>query len=143
MFVNGIKKKIAYLTIIKQAIEGEPIEIWGDPNIAKDIVYVKDFIQMIEKAINNKTAQGMYNVGTGMPTTLEEQIKGIIEVFSESDKKSSIVYRPEMPSQTSYLYDISKTKNDLHYEVMYPYIEMLKDMKEEINNPWFINGILK
>jgi hypothetical protein len=26
---------------------------------------------------------------------------------------------------------------------MYPYIEMLKDMKEEINNPWFINGILK
>jgi hypothetical protein len=41
------------------------------------------------------------------------------------------------------LYDISKTKNDLHYEVMYPYIEMLKDMKEEINNPWFINGILK
>lgn len=143
MFVNGIKKKIAYLTIIKQAIAGAPIEIWGDPNIAKDIIYVKDFVQMIEKAINSKTAQGMYNVGTGMPTTLEEQIKGIIEIFSKSDKKSSIVYRPEMPSQTSYLYDISRTKNDLHYKVMYPYIAMLKDMKEEMNNPLLINGILE
>lgn len=143
MYVNGVKKKMAYLTIIKQAIAGETIEIWGDPNIAKDIVYVKDFIQMIEKAINSKTAQGIYNVGTGIPTTLEDQIKGIIEVFSKPDKKSPVVYRPEMPSQTSYLYDISRTKKDLHYKVMYPYIEMLKDMKEEINNPWLISGILE
>jgi len=143
MFVNGVKKKMAYLVIIKKAIEGEPIEIWGDPTIAKDIVYVKDFIQMIEKAINSKTAQGMYNVGTGMPTTLEEQIKGIIEVFSKPDKKSSVIYRPEMPSQTSYFYDISRTKDDLHYEVEYPYLEMLRDMKKEMNKPLLINEILK
>ena len=134
---------MAYLVIIKKAIEGEPIEIWGDPTIAKDIVYVKDFIQMIEKAINSKTAQGMYNVGTGMPTTLEEQIKGIIEVFSKPDKKSSVIYRPEMPSQTSYFYDISRTKDDLHYEVEYPYLEMLRDMKKEMNKPLLINEILK
>ena len=47
--------------------------------------------------------------------------------------KSKIVYCPEKPSQTSYLYDISKAKNDLQYSVQYPYIEMLKDMKIEMN----------
>ncbi|MBA7699181.1 hypothetical protein ES703_107869 [subsurface metagenome] len=137
MYVNGIKKEMAYLTFIRKAIKGEPIEIWGNPNIAKDIVYIKDLIQMIEKAINSECAQGIYNVGTGVPTTLDEQIKGVIEVFCESDKKSKIIYRPDKPSQNSYLYDISKAKKDLGYDVKYPYIEMLKDMKKEMNNPIF------
>lgn len=137
MYVNGIKKTMAYLLFIKKAIAGESIEIWGDPNIAKDIVYVKDFNQMIEKAINSKTAQGIYNVGTGIPTTLEDQIKGVVEIFSNPEHKSKIVYRPDKPSQSSHLYDVSKAKKDLQYKVMYPYLEMLKDMKKEMNNPWF------
>ena len=136
MYVNGIKKTMAYLTFIKKAIAGETIEIWGNPNIAKDIVYIKDFTQIIEKAIISDTAQGIYNVGTGIPTTLEEQIKGVIEVFSKPENKSEIIYCPEKPSQTSYLYDISKTKKDLNYKVMYPYLEMLKDMKNEMEKPW-------
>jgi UDP-glucose 4-epimerase len=141
IYMNGKKTSIAYLTFIEKAIAGEPIEIWGDPNIVKDIVYVKDFIQMIEKAINSETAQGIYNVGTGIPTTLEEQIKGVIEVFCEPGHKSKIIYCPDKPSQTSYLYDVSKAKKELQYKVMYPYIEMLKDMKNEMNNPWFKNII--
>ena len=141
MYVNGIKKTMAYLVFIKKAIAGETIEIWGDPNIPKDIVYVKDFVQIIEKAIDSEKAQGIYNVGTGMPTTLEEQIRGVVEVFSEPNHKSKIVYSPDKPSQTSYLYDVNKAKNELQYKVMYPYIEMLKDMKKEMNNPWFRNII--
>lgn len=139
MYVNGIKKTMAYLEFIKKAIVGKPIEIWGNPNIPKDIVYVKDFVQMIEKAINSKTAQGIYNVGTGMPTTLEEQIRGVVEVFSNPKHKSKIIYRPEKPSQTSYLYDVSNAKKELKYRVMYPYKKMLEDMKKEMNNPWFKN----
>lgn len=143
MYVNGIKRTMAYLTFIEKAIKGEPIEIWGDPNISKDIVYVKDFIQLVEKAINSKTAQGVYNVGTGIPTTLEEQIKGVIEVFSDPANKSKVVYRPDKPSQTSYLYDVSKAKVELQYNVKYPYLEMLKDIKLEMNNPLLKNVINK
>ena len=143
MYVNGIKNTMGYLVLIEKAIKGETIEIWGDPSIAKDIVYVKDFIQMIERAINSKTAQGVYNVGTGIPTTLEEQIKGIVEIFSTPECKSKIIYCPEKSSQTSYLYDISKAKNELDYKVMYPYIEMLKDIKKEMSNPIFKLNLLK
>jgi UDP-glucose 4-epimerase len=140
MYINGEKRTMAYLTFIKKAMKGESIEVWGDPNIAKDIVYVKDLIQLIESAVNSKTAQGIYNVGTGILTTLEEQIKGVIEVFCEPKNKSKIVYRPDKLSQTSYLYDVSRAKKELNYKVMYPYIEMLKDMKKEMSNPLFKNN---
>ncbi len=141
MYVNGVKKTMAYLALIKKAIAGQPIEIWGDPSITKDIVYVKDFVQMVEKAIISNSAQGIFNVGTGIPTSLEDQIRGIIEVFCDPNNMSEIIFCPDKPSQTSYLYDVSKAKKDLGYVVKYPYIEMLKDMKSEINNPWFKNTI--
>ncbi|MFH0726845.1 MAG: NAD(P)-dependent oxidoreductase [Pseudomonadota bacterium] len=137
MFVNGSKTEMAYLVFIRKAIEGEPIEIWGNPQIEKDIVYVKDFVQIIERAVESKKAQGIYNVGTGIPTTLEQQIKGIVEVFGTPGKQSELIYKPYKPSQTSYLYDISRTQKDLGYVVRYPYIKMLEDMKKEINNPIF------
>lgn len=132
MYVDGKIKDMACMYIIERAIQGKEIEIWGDPNKSKDIVYIKDFIRIVEAAISSKTAQGIYNVGTGIPTTLEEQILGIIEVFSDGDKRSKVVYQPDKKSQTSYLYDISRTERDLNYKVKYPYIEMLQDMKKEM-----------
>ncbi|MCW1734239.1 NAD-dependent epimerase/dehydratase family protein [Anaerorudis cellulosivorans] len=137
MYVNGLKTKMAYLTFIEKAQRGETIEIWGDPTIKKDIVYIKDFIQLIEKAILNPTAHGIYNVGSGTPISLEEQIKGIVEAFGKPGKKSPIIYRPDKPSQISYLYDITKAKKELGYKVKYPYKIMLEDMKKEMNNPMF------
>jgi len=137
MYVNGVKTEMAYAVFIKKAIKGEPIEIWGNPQIAKDIVYVKDFVQIIKGAIESTKAQGIYNVGTGIPTTLEQQIKGVVEVFCAPGRKSELIYRPDKPSQTSYLYDISRTQKDLDYVVRYPYIKMLEDMKREMNNPIF------
>lgn len=142
MYVNGQKRQMAYLILIQKAIAGAEIEIWGNPKIAKDMVYIKDFIQLIENAINSNTAQGLYNVGTGIPTSLEEQIRGIVEVFCEKGKKSKIVYCPNKPSQTSYLYDISKARRELNYQVKYPYLEMLKDMKKEMDNNWFNNLLI-
>ncbi len=131
-YVNGAKMDMAYMYFINRARRGEGIEIWGDPTKAKDIVYIKDFAQIVEAAINSTKAQGFYNVGTGIPTTLEEQVRGVVDVFSPMNKKSVITYAPEKQSQTSYLYDISRTQEDLGYRVKFPYRKMLEDMKAEI-----------
>jgi len=132
LYVDGKAQDMACMYMIERAIRGEEIEIWGDPTQAKDIVYIKDFIQIVAAAIASETAQGIYNVGTGTPTSLEEQILGIVEVFSEPDKRSPVVYRPDKKSQASYLYDISRTEQELKYQVRYPYIQMLEDMKQEM-----------
>lgn len=115
MYVNGEKSPVAYRYLIQKAIKGEALEIWGDPNAAKDIVYVKDFKQMVLKSRESSQAKGFYNVGTGKGTTLEAQIKGIASVFSPKDTPSQIIYKPEKPTQTSYLYDIENAKLELNY----------------------------
>jgi len=137
MYVDGQQRVMAYRYLIKKAIAGESIEIWGDSNRTKDVVYVKDFNQMLIKAMISNKAQGMYNVGTGVPTTLEEQIRGIVEVFSPKDKPSKIIYCPDKPSQTSYLYDIGNAVRDFSYKPKYLYIEMLEDMKYEMEGNRF------
>jgi len=137
MFVNGEMRSIAYLLMIEHAMKSEPLEIWGNPNIRKDMVYVKDFNQIVVGAIESSSAQGVYNVGTGVGTSLDEQVKGIVEVFSPNGKPSPIVYRPEKPSQTGYIYDISKTHKDLGYTPKFPYLTSLRDMKIEMQGNRF------
>lgn len=131
-YKNGKKEMLAYRKLIKQAMDGEPIEMWGDPTLSKDIVYVKDFAQMVYKAILTDKDGGVYNVGTGKTTSLKEQIEGIIEVFSPKNKKSVIIPRPDMPDSRSFTMDITNAKEDLGYEPKYNYINYLKDFKKEM-----------
>ncbi|QIA08521.1 NAD-dependent epimerase/dehydratase family protein [Draconibacterium halophilum] len=137
MYVNGKSVPMGYRFFIQKAINSEPIEIWGDPNRAKDIVYVKDFNQMLNRAIDSDLDKGFYNVATGKPITLEDQIRGVVDVFSPEDKQSEIIYRPNKPSQNSYLYDITNAKKELGYQPEYSYREMLWNMKEEMKGSRF------
>lgn len=131
-YVDGKKRMKAYRLMINQAIQGEPIEMWGDPNKAHDIVYVKDFCQMIFKGIEVDKEHEIYNVGTGIPVSLKEQIEGMVQVFSPKDNPSEIIPRPDKPNSRSYVMDISKAENDLGYSSEYDYISYLKDFKKEM-----------
>lgn len=130
-YVDGIRRQIGYRTLIDKAIKGETIEVWGNPMRKKDMVYVKDFCQMLYKALFVNLEEGYYNVGTGIGTTLLDQIKGIVKVFS-AEKKSRIVMAPDKPNAPQYIMDITPAVNDLGYKPKYDYISMLKDMKKEM-----------
>ena len=136
--VDGIKRWISFRLLIEKAKKGEDIEVWGDPTRSKEMVYVKDVAQIISQCIEDKEHGGMYNVGSLHQVTLEEQIDGIIEVFSR-DKKSKKVYRPDKPDALFNHLDISKTITELGYEPQYDYIRWLKDFKEEENNNRFVD----
>jgi UDP-glucose 4-epimerase len=131
-YMNGERKKLGYRILMERAMEGKPIEMWGDPTLGKDIVYVKDFTQMIYKALLADVEGGIYNVGTGKTVTLEEQIKGIIEVFSPEGKKSEIIPRPDKPDSRSFVMNIDNAKEELGYSPKYSYIDYLKDFKKEM-----------
>lgn len=130
-YVDGVKHKIGYRILIDKAISGEKIEVWGDPSRKKDMVYVKDFCQMLYKALFVEKDEGYYNVGTGIGTTLLDQIKGMVEVFG-GDKKSEIVMAPDKPNAPQYIMDITPAVNDLGYHPEYDYISMLQDFKKEM-----------
>lgn len=130
--VNGEKKILGYRQIIDRAMAGDTLEIWGDPVRAKDVVYVRDFCQLLTKAIEvDGVDGGRFNVGTGIGTTTEEQIRGIAEVFAPSGQ-AKIVYRPDMPSGPSYIMDIANCREVLGYEPEYDYMHYLIDFKREM-----------
>lgn len=131
-YVDGVKKVLAYRHLMNQAIKGEPIEMWGDENKAKDIVYIRDFCQMLYKAIFVDIDHGFYNVGTGTSVTLKEQIEGLIEVFSPKEKKSKIIHLPEKPDSRNFIMDITNAREELGYEPEYYYLDYLKDFKKEM-----------
>lgn len=128
--VDGIKRWVSFRWIIEQAKKGEDIEVWGDPTRSKEMVYVKDVAKLIGQCIENNEASGVYNVGSMHQVTLEKQIDGIIEVFTQ-EKKSKKIYRPDKPDALFNHLDISKTISELGYSPDYDYIGWLKDFKKE------------
>ena len=70
---------------------------------------------------------GTYNAGTGIKTTLREQIQGMIDVFSPEDNKSEIIEVPDKPTFDSFVMDISNAKEELGYQLEYTYIKYLED----------------
>ncbi len=131
-YVDGIQKKIGYRLLIDRAKAGEPIEVWGDPSRVKDMVYVKDFCQMLFKALFVKKDCGYYNVGTGVGTSLLDQIKGMVDVFGEEGKTSQLIMRPDKPNAPQYIMDITPAVQELGYKPQYSYLEMLRDFKYEM-----------
>ncbi|MBR4678318.1 MAG: NAD(P)-dependent oxidoreductase [Bacteroidales bacterium] len=131
-FVDGKKRWTGQRAIIEQAKKGEDIELWGNPNAARDVFYVKDCTQIIEKCLSANGESGTYNVGTGWVVTRREQIQGLIDIFGDKMHPSKIVVRSDKPDSPTYLLDISKTIGQLGFEPKYDYITYLKDLKHEM-----------
>ena len=131
-YPNGKKTKRPVYTMIERAMNSEPLEIWGNPNYSKDMVHVYDFSQMLCKAVLVDRNQGFYNIGTGIPVTLEEQIRTIIQVFSPKENPSEVVYRPDLKSGGGFLMDVSNAKEELGYEPQYDCLKLFESYKEEM-----------
>ena len=79
----------------------------------------------------------MYNVGTGIGTTMEEQVRGIVDVFSPAHAKSPIFYNADKPDAVEYVFDMSKTEHNLGYHMEYGYRRYLADFKAEMRKQTF------
>lgn len=138
IYVNGKYYKTGIQTFIENAISGKPIEIWGNPNISRDIVYVKDIARAFSLAIKSDKAEGLYNMTLGKATTLYEQVETVIKIFGK-DKKSQIVMRPDKKNNTpSFLFDMTKAENDFGFVPEYDNFEkMMIDYKNEMESGRF------
>ena len=133
IYIDGKVRAPRFTVFIRNAIAGAPIEIWGDPSRGHDFVYVKDVAGAIVGAIDSPKAHGLYNIASGVRTSIDEEVKGIVEVFSSPTRRSEIRYRPDKPNiPNTYLYDVSKAKRDFGYTVHYPFMKMLEDIKHEM-----------
>lgn len=131
-YKDGRKRWQGLRLLIEQAKAGEDIELWGNPDCARDFFYVKDCVRLIERTLSSDGGSGVYNVGTGKAVTRMEQIQGIIRVFSPKDRPSRIVIDRSRPDSPFFLLDIRKTVEELGYTPKYDYISALEDLKREM-----------
>ena len=129
IYVNGKAYKSGIATFIDNAKEGKNIELWGNPHIKRDIIYVKDVADAYVLALSSNKTYGLYNMTSGTQLDLEDQAKAVIEVFGNKEHKSHIVYKP------SFLYSMEKAKKDFGFIPKYTdYMEMMKDYKKELES---------
>lgn len=130
---DGSYRKSTFELFFEKALNGDPIEVWGDQSIKRDHVYIKDVVEAIYKAATSKDAKGIYNIASGVGYSQYDEAATWAELLQPDTGKSEIILRPDLPGLTrGYILDISKAKRDLGWEPKYTNLmDMFKDYLEE------------
>jgi UDP-glucose 4-epimerase len=93
---------------LRSALYGKPFFVWGDGEARKDYIFIDDFVAILFKLIDLKTANQILNVGSGITFSINEIMKEVKEVYPEftwgyKEVKKSDVFKNEL--------DISKLKS--------------------------------
>lgn len=137
LYINGTYVKSGLQIFIEKAQAGEDITIYGEKNLSRDIVYVKDVAHAFYLAIKSEKTYGLYNMTSGKGVTLQEQAEVITDVFAQNiGKKSKIIYKPEIKNNTpSFLFSMEKAKRDFGFVPKYSdFRVMMSDFKEDMDN---------
>lgn len=136
LYINGTLRKSGLKIFIDNASEGKDICIFGNKDLSRDVAYVKDVAHAFYLAMKSENTSGLYNMTSGRGVTLQEQAEVIADLWAPSpDKKSRIVYRPEVENNTpSFLFSMEKAKRDFGYEPAYAdFRVMMEDYKKDLD----------
>jgi len=111
----------------RQALNGEPLEIYGDGHQTRDFIYIDDLIQAIMLSVEADAGGEVFQIATHKETTVNEiaqMVKTLVE--SKTGRNVTILYGDSKPGEVRRNYsDISKAGSILGYEPQY-------DLKEGI-----------
>jgi len=68
---------------IQCALEGKPVQIWGDGENRRDYIYIEDVCQILAHILAFEGSEFIFNVGTGVGTTQNEVIAMLKERFPD------------------------------------------------------------
>ncbi|NEN23419.1 NAD-dependent epimerase/dehydratase family protein [Cryomorpha ignava] len=118
VFGPGQKASSAYAGVISifmdRAIKNLPITIYGDGEQVRDFVFVQDIVDALVASANSDTEIDVFNVGTGIQTSVNELFREIAQV---TDYKQKPIYAPtRMGDVLISLADPSKLDKQISYK---------------------------
>jgi UDP-glucose 4-epimerase len=66
-------------TLLRRAMSGDSVQIWGDGTAVRDFLYVDDLARLIVLAVES-TAEGIFNVGSGSGTSVRQMVEVVESV---------------------------------------------------------------
>jgi UDP-glucose 4-epimerase len=103
----------AITTFLWKCLQGEPITIWGDGTVARDYFYISDLVSAILAAIERETPSKIYNIGGGVPRSLNE----LLSIMQTVTGRTPIIqYLPsrKLDVPVNFL-NISRAQKELHW----------------------------
>lgn len=106
--------------IIRKAVEKQdPFQVWGSPDVARDVVYVEDFARAIIMMLDNSRVNfDIFNVGSGTTVTVGEVVQWALR-FSQHDLVSVNYVDNGLTTIRSRQLDCSKIKQVLGWAPEY------------------------
>ncbi len=86
----------------------------------RDFIYIKDLIDVVEKAVHGQGMRGYYHISTGADYSIKELYDATIKAMNMPDK-ANVEVRPRNPDDVfTILIDPSKTQKDFQWKAATP-----------------------
>ena len=113
----------------------EVLEIWGQGRASRDIIYIDDLIDFIDKCIQNQQRKyELYNCGAGQAYPILELAKIIMTLNGKDLEFKFDLTKPDIP--TTVILNCDKAKDELGWEPKTSVEEGLKKTSE-----WYIKNV--
>ena len=110
------------------------LQIWGRGRASRDIIYIDDLIEFIDKCIENQESKyELYNCGAGQAYPILDLAKIIMNLNDKDLEFEFDVTKPDIP--TTVILNCDKAKKDLGWEPKTSVQEGLKKTSE-----WYIKN---
>ena len=99
----------AVAVFLGRVLDGTPITVWGDGSVRRDYIYIEDAVDACIAAAGGDVEPGIYNVGGGTSTSINELLETIKSVTGRlPELKRTSSRKIDVPEN---LLDIDKIKN--------------------------------
>ena len=114
IYGNNQNKNFIIPTIIGQVNNKEII--LNSSNTRRDFIYISDIVDVIIKIVDlDSSLLSIYNLGSGESVSIREVVEKIL-ILTDSQAKIKVVNKERRGEVVDTVADISKIKNDLHWQ---------------------------
>ena len=125
------RSKVVAALVRRAASNEKPFVVWGDGSDIKDFLYVEDFCECLINLIIQKDKFNVYNVASGVETTINTLLSNIIDL-TEVDAED-VVYETNKPTMIPVRrIDISKIQTKTGWQ---PKTDLRVGLKQTID--WY------
>lgn len=101
-------------TFLKLINEGLPISVWGNGTITRDYIYITDAIDAVIKGLDYQGPYRIFNIGTGIGTTIMQLVNNIKTV---TGKSFQVQRRPNRNCDVPWsVLNINRAQQELNWE---------------------------
>lgn len=124
---------------VKQALNNEPITVFGTGNQTRCFIHVKDVVETLLKLIEKENAYGdIYNIGSTEEIKIRDLALKIKNITGSNSEIKFInpetVYSSGFEDMERRIPDVSKIKNIINFELKYSLNDIIEDVVNYYKN---------